>query len=109
MAIFYEIKLEEGGVKKNSRKGVLGKKNHPNHHHPLLVQNHHFQVVLQTSTITLITTKPPRIEAWKFSPLPSTSVFLPLTINYFIKITIIFLCKEFTIPFCFKMLVVNLH
>jgi hypothetical protein len=26
MAIFYEMKLEEGGVKKNSRKGVVGKK-----------------------------------------------------------------------------------
>jgi hypothetical protein len=39
MAIFHEMKLEEGGVKKNSRKGVVGKKKiHSNHHHPLLVQ-----------------------------------------------------------------------
>jgi hypothetical protein len=44
MAIFYEMKLEEGGVKKNSRKGVVGKKKFIQTTTILCLSKHHCQV-----------------------------------------------------------------
>jgi hypothetical protein len=69
MAIFYEMKLEEGGVKENSRKGVIGKKKFIQTTTILCLSKHHCQVGRRGEErrgggVRVLTTKLWHLSSW---------------------------------------------